>query len=133
MQRSFTRLICNRCNISYTSYNDRLIKFGLKSLEYRRWEFDLLTLYKIINGKYKSFFNQFFIFSHNKYQLRGNNLKIKCKHDFKNSQWQGAFFHRAKDMWNRLPQDIVSCEEVEHFRLKLKIFVLSTINTSKIH
>ena len=62
-----------------------MIKFGLKSLESRRWEIDLLTLYKIINGKYKSFSNQFFSFSQNKYQLRGNNLKIKCKHDFQNS------------------------------------------------
>ena len=133
VQRSFTRHICSRCNISYTSYNDRMIKFGLKSLEYRRWEFDLLILYKIINGKYKSFFDQFFNFSQNKYQLRGNNLKIKCKHDFQNSQWQGAFFHRAKAMWNRLPQDIVSCERVEQFRLKLKRFDLNTINTSKIN
>ena len=63
----------------------------------------------------------------------GNNLKIKCKDYFKNSRWQGAIFHRAKVMWNRLPQDIVSCEEVEHFRLKLKRFDLNTINTSKIH
>ena len=110
-----------------------MIKFGLESLEYIRWEFDLLTLYKIINGKYKSFFNQFFSFSQNKYQLRGINFKIKCKHDFQNSQWQSAFFHREKAMWNRLPLDIVSCEGVEHFRLKLKIFDLNTINTSKIH
>ena len=41
--------------------------------------------------------------------------------------------YRAKAMWNRLPQDIVSCEGVEHFRLKLKRFVLNTIKTSKIH
>ena len=60
----------------------------------------------------KIFFNQFFSFSHNKYQLREYNLKIKFKHDFKNSQWKGTFFHRTKVMWNRLPQDIVSCEGV---------------------
>ena len=41
--------------------------------------------------------------------------------------------YRAKAMWNRLPQDIVSCEGVEQFCLKLKRFYLNTINTSKIH
>ena len=60
-------------------------------------------------------------------------MKIKCKHDFQNSQWQGAFFHKEKVMWNTLPQDIVSCEGVENFRLKLKIFDFNTINTSKIN
>ena len=81
----------------------------------------------------KVFLTSFFSFSHNKYQLRRNNLKKKCKHDFQISQWRGAFFHRAKAMWNRLLQDIVSCEGVIHFRLKLKRFDLNTINTNKIH
>ena len=73
-----------------------MIKFGLKSLECRRWKFDLLTLYKIINGKYKSFFNQFFSSSRNRYQLRGNNLKIKCKHDFQNISGKAHFFTEQK-------------------------------------
>ena len=81
----------------------------------------------------KKNFNQFFSFSHNKYQLRGNNLKIKCKNDFQYSQWQSAFFHRAKVLLNKLPQDIVSCEGVEHLCLKPKIFYLNTINTKEIH
>ena len=132
MQRNFTRFVCNRCNIPNKSYNDRLIKLGLQSLEYRRWEFDLLTLYKIINGKYKVFFNQFFSFSQNSYDLRGNNKKITCKHDFKNGQWENSFFHRTKIMWNKLPQDVVSCERVEHFRSKLKRLNLNSINISKI-
>ena len=33
-------------------------------------------------------------------------------------------------MWNRLPQEIVSCEGIKHFRLKLKRFDLNTTNTS---
>ena len=132
VQRNFTRLVCNRCNIPNNSYSDRLIKLGLKSLEYRRWEFDLVTLYKIINGEYKVFFNEFFSFSQNGYGLRGNNKKIKCKHDFKNSQWENLFFHRTKIMWNKLPQDVVSCGKVEHFRSKLKRFNLNSINISKI-
>ena len=94
--------------ISKASYNDRLVKLGLKSLEYKRWKFDLFTLYIIINGIFKVYFGSIF---HNKYYLRGNRRK-KSKHNFNNSQWQGSFFHRAKTMWNKLPQDVVSCENI---------------------
>ena len=60
------------------------------------------------------------------------NKQIKCKNIFNNSQWQGSFFQRANTKWNKLPQDVVSCERVEHFCLKLKIFNLNSKNISKI-
>ena len=47
IQRKFTRLIFNRCHKSNISYEERLTKLCLKSLEYRRWEFDLITLLKL--------------------------------------------------------------------------------------
>jgi len=40
VQRNFTKMICNHCNISYSSYPDQLNKLNIKSLEYRRLEFD---------------------------------------------------------------------------------------------
>ena len=45
VQRKYTRLNCNRCNIANTSYKDRLIKHNIKSLEYRKLKFDLITLF----------------------------------------------------------------------------------------
>ena len=42
--------MCNLCNISYTSYHVRLVKLKHKSLEYQRFEFDLINVFKIING-----------------------------------------------------------------------------------
>lgn len=51
VQRKYTRLIFNRCNISYTSYLDRLTKLNIKSLEYRRLEFDLITFFKLVNDE----------------------------------------------------------------------------------
>ena len=68
------------------------MKLGLESLEYRRWQFDLITLLKIVNGKYKEFINHFFVFSQTNYNLRGNDKKIKCKYSFNNSQWQNSYF-----------------------------------------
>ena len=35
IQRNFTRFLCS-CNISHSSYKNRLVKLVLKSLEYRR-------------------------------------------------------------------------------------------------
>ena len=51
----------------------------------------MITLFKIINGKYKEFFNKFFVFTQINYNLRGNDKKIKCKYNFNNSQWQFYF------------------------------------------
>ena len=78
------------------------------------------------------FFRNFFRNFHNKYQLRGNNRKLILKQNFNNSQWQGSFYHRAKNMLNKLEQGVVSFERVEHFRIKLKRFDLNSINISKI-
>ena len=52
--RKYTRLIYNRCNISYMSYLDRLTKLNIKSLQYRRLEFDLITCFKLVNGETKT-------------------------------------------------------------------------------
>ena len=51
VQIKYTRLIFNRCNIFYTSYLDKLTKLNIKSLEYRRLEFDLSTFLKLINSE----------------------------------------------------------------------------------
>jgi len=49
VQTKYTRIIFNRCNISYTSYLDRLAKLNIKSLEYRKLEFSLITFFKLVN------------------------------------------------------------------------------------
>ena len=41
------------------------------------------------------------------------------------------FFYRSVKMWNELPNELVSCKNLKHFRLKLKKFDLSKIFTSK--
>ena len=44
----------------------------------------------------KVFLTSFLVFSQNKYQLRGNNLKIKCKHYFKTVGGKAHFFTEQK-------------------------------------
>ena len=77
IQRKYTRTVFNRCNISYTSYFDRLSKLGIKSSEYGRIEFDLITFLKLIN--YQTTINLQSIFEPYKstYLLRVNNRKFR--------------------------------------------------------
>ena len=57
VQKNFTRKIS--INVPFFSYVDRLSKLNLKSLEYRRLEFDLILTYKIcyhlLDAKYLKF------------------------------------------------------------------------------
>ena len=46
-QKRFTHNVFIRCNLPFNSYEDCLTKLGIKSLEYRRLEFDLILMYKI--------------------------------------------------------------------------------------
>ena len=51
-------------------------------------------------------------------------------HNIINFQWQGLFFTNFNTMWNKLPQDVVLCERVKQFQLKLKIFRFITTDIS---
>ncbi|EFO96538.1 hypothetical protein CRE_23736 [Caenorhabditis remanei] len=48
--RFFTRKIFQRCNITYSSYSDRLAQLNLFSLRHRRLKSQLLLLYKFLSG-----------------------------------------------------------------------------------
>nr|pir hypothetical protein T02G5.10 - Caenorhabditis elegans [Caenorhabditis elegans] len=48
----FTRLVFQRCNIKYSSYEDRLAQANLKSVQYRRVLQILRTYHNIITGNF---------------------------------------------------------------------------------
>ena len=50
---------------------------NLKSLEYRRVEFDLMFMYKIIRGYVDLNFSDFFSVCHSEYSLRRHGFTIK--------------------------------------------------------
>lgn len=74
-------------------------------------------------------YNQFL----NKYTLRGNSNKFTCKLYFNNEAWHNSFFYRSVEIWNKLPNELVSCKKVEEFRFKLKKFDLNKVFLSKIN
>ena len=77
VQKRFTKKICFCCNISNTSYSHRLNMLNLKSLEYRRVEFDLMFMYKIIHGYIDLNFSNIFSVCHSEYNLHRHGFTIK--------------------------------------------------------
>ena len=61
----------------------------------------------------------FFKHYKNNYSLRGNDRRYTCKYHFNNVVWQ-FFFYPSVKIWNEVPNELVSCKNHEHFRLKLK-------------
>ena len=125
VQKQFTRWAFLRCGIPFTSYEDRLAKIGLQSLEDRRIRSDLKLMFRIVYGLVDLKFDDFFCFNHSDYQLRGNRIKIFPKARFSNTQWNGSFFVRGPKFWNVLPHDIVSSITFQTFESKLNRFDFS--------
>lgn len=125
VQKRFTKQACNRSNIPFTSYQDRLYKLDLKSLEYRRIYFDLLLIYKIINGLSDMNFEDYFVFRKKSYVLRGNSRKIDTLFFFKTPQWRNSFFTRAVKYWNSLPDKTASSLTLALFKRSLSQYNLS--------
>ena len=46
----YTCLFRNRWKMANTSYLEELVKLNLKSLEYGRFEFDFITVFKLVSG-----------------------------------------------------------------------------------
>ena len=71
----FTRLICGHWNIANTSYPEIILKLNFKFFEYRRLEFDYMTLFKLVNVEKRVNLKNFYKFA-KKYSLREKNKKL---------------------------------------------------------
>ena len=120
IQKRFTKSAFLRSRIPYTSYNDRLFKINLKSLEYRRIEFDIIMMYKIINGLSDIDFNNYFEFKEHSYNLRGNSRKIVSKFSFKSQPLLNCFFIRVIKYWNFLPENVAGAPNLFTFKRLVK-------------
>ena len=110
VQKSYTHITCNGCNIHNTPYLNRLVKLTFKSLDYGHYEFNLITQIKLINGISKLYFAKCCKYYQTNYLLGG----FYKKH-FNDSKWQNYFFKWAVNQWNNLPSEIFFCEKIEHF------------------
>ena len=105
VQRNFTKRLQGMDELSY---EERLVKCGLVSLELRRLRKDLAICYQIINGLISLNFTDFFTPDTN-YRTRGNRQKLKIQ-KFSQSNARTNFFSvRIVPVWNSLTDDVILC------------------------
>ena len=132
VQKYFTRKLCKRARILYSSYSHRLMILNMHSLLYRRIFSDLVMVYKIVHNLVDIPFELFFRYS--TYQSRGHCLKLdieKC-----NLNVRSKYFNvRIVNIWNSLDNDIVSSVSLNVFKFrlaKIDLFELNSCSFAKI-
>ena len=91
IQRRFTKIAFNKCSIPFTSYEDRLQKINILSLQKRREYFDLVLMYRVINNLSDLRFEDYFIIKSSDYFPRSHCLQIQAKYKFSSSQRLNSF------------------------------------------
>jgi len=119
VQRRFTkRFPCCK----HMTYNDRLVKLNIDSLELRRLRLDLVYVYKIMFGLVAADISDYFTLQsandynvitrrENPYKLLVNNCRINVRKNF--------FCERIIKIWNSLPPYIVHFESLSSFKNSL--------------
>ena len=102
------------------SYQQRLKKLELPSLEYRRVRGDLIEVYKIVHQKYDPVItNTLFSMSENKKNTRKCNSLNLSKPSFNKVQYQMFFTNRVINLWNSLPEETVNAPTLNSFKNKV--------------
>jgi ribonuclease P/MRP protein subunit RPP40 len=113
IQRRVTKLVPG---LGVLTYEERLKRLNLHSLERRRKRSDIIELYKMINNLVHVDLNKYLEYSVS--NTRGNNLKFK-KLNPKSNIRKYSYFCRIVGLWNALPDSIVSCGNITSFKISL--------------
>ena len=98
------------------TYEDRLKKMDLPTLEYRRMRGDAIEAYKYLHGKYRVDESAILPRHTTKgIETRGHSLKLQ-KRESKIQLRSNYFGYRIVNMWNYLPEEIVSSSSVNCFK-----------------
>uniref|UniRef100_A0A6I8QAX7 Reverse transcriptase domain-containing protein n=1 Tax=Xenopus tropicalis TaxID=8364 RepID=A0A6I8QAX7_XENTR len=118
VQRRATKLVKGMEDLSYEV---RLSRLGLFSLEKRRLRGDMITLYKYIRGDYRQLGDV--LFSHkNNQRTRGHPYRLE-EQSFHLKQRRWFFTVRAVRLWNALPSDVVMADSVNAYKRGLDEFL----------
>ena len=119
VQRRATKLIPG---FDHLEYEERLKKLKLPTLTYRRLRGDLIETFKILSKKYDPDVCEGFIDLREDSITRGHSLKI-FKHGCRLNVRKNCFPNRIVDVWNALPEQVVSAKSVESFEGRLDKFL----------
>ena len=112
VQRRATKLMPGMSNLEYV---DRLKILKLPTLLFRRVRGDLITLYKVLNGKYNIELLNLVLDTNN--TTRGHTLKLK-KFNARLNVQKNSFSFRVINWWNSLPEEVISAPSVDSFKKK---------------
>ena len=118
VQRHFTKRI--HC-VKNLEYEDRLRALQLPSLEFRRIRGDLIEAYKILKGKYDTKTTKSLLTVNNNI-TRSNSLKL-VKDRVNTNKYLKFFPNRVTNIWNKLPNHIVSVDNLNIFKNKIDDFL----------
>jgi hypothetical protein len=128
--RRFTKRAQYKCGIKSESYSSRLIRWNMKSLEYRRLQNDLIITYKILFGFMDINRNTFF-----RIVASGMDMKIfphPVPAKYRNNTQMNSIANRIYQIWNKLPLTVRNSFTVEAFKRRIKQIDLSDKFMSKI-
>ena len=113
VQRRATKMIYE---LKHLEYDGRLHRLGLCTLQYRR-RGDLIETYKILTGR-ENIDASVFLRKATYTSLRGNIMKL-YKPGFKNTCRQNISSQRFMDIWNGLPDEVVTAGSLNRFKKRL--------------
>ena len=117
VQRKYTRYIKGLQNLTY---EQRLKKIRLPSLEYRQIRGDLIQVFKIAKNMYDPASTQsLFEFDKNS-RLRGHMYKIHKQFTNK-TKYKNFFTNRIVTRWNSLPQTVINANSINEFKNKIDL------------
>ena len=112
VQRSFTKRLVK---VQKLSYEQRLRKLKLPSLEFRRFRGDLIEVYKITHNLYDSQTINHLLPLFDDDRTRGHKFKLK-KFACKTRIAQNFFSNRIINVWNNLDEEVVKTESLNTFK-----------------
>ena len=111
IQRRATKLILKTTD----EYQQRREKLNLLSLEQRRFLFDVLLLYKALNGHIDVDLSNYVL-----YMLRRKDDCTLKKNYARTNIFKHSYFNRIVDMWNSLPHSVRRAHSVEIFKKSVR-------------
>nr|CAD2193483.1 unnamed protein product [Meloidogyne enterolobii] len=119
-QKFFTKKVFKKCNLPELPYENRLEYLNLQTLENRRKIFDLMLMYKIVNGY--SHLGLETLFSHPIKKSSHSSHRIISKKQ--NSKSSRSFINRTTKMWNILGKNTILSKSPLDFKNKLKSILI---------
>ena len=113
IQRAATKMVPSLRDLTY---EERLAKLNLPSLEERRERGDLITVYKAMREMEKIDRDDLFVWDTR--ETRGHGKKLKKTRCLRSIKKHG-FPYRCIDTWNGLEKDILNARNIHEFKDKL--------------